>query len=129
MRSTLEYAPNFVYRAFDAEGRALYVGCTSNLKARMSQHRCRAVWPALIADLVVTEYRWRPQAFAAERAEILRLDPIYNVNGRHPFSVGIQRAIERGALPPEPTRDDVLAWIQSLPDRRPTNAARVRAAA
>ncbi|RRQ26272.1 GIY-YIG nuclease family protein [Rhodococcus sp. Eu-32] len=30
---------HFVYRAFDAEGRLLYIGCTQNLKARWQQHR------------------------------------------------------------------------------------------
>jgi predicted GIY-YIG superfamily endonuclease len=30
---------HFVYRAFDAEGHLLYVGCTQNLKARWQQHR------------------------------------------------------------------------------------------
>lgn len=30
---------HFVYRAFDAEGHLLYIGCTQNLKARWQQHR------------------------------------------------------------------------------------------
>lgn len=30
---------HFVYRAFDSQGRLLYVGCTQNLKARWQQHR------------------------------------------------------------------------------------------
>ncbi len=123
MRMTLGRERHFVYRAFDADGRALYVGCTSNLKARMAQHRSRAEWPRLVADLVVTEYPGRRWAFAAERAEIQRLDPVYNVVHRHPLSVGVQRAIAAGELPAEPTPAELEAWIETLPTERPRRSA------
>jgi predicted GIY-YIG superfamily endonuclease len=40
----------FVYRAFDAEGRLLYVGCTNDSKRRWREHRLQASWAPFVTS-------------------------------------------------------------------------------
>lgn len=121
MRLDLGHHAHYVYRAFDAEGRALYVGCTSSLKKRLAEHRRRSAWHQLAVEIQVTEHWGRRAGFGVERSEIRRLDPIYNVVGCPldprtglPTNV-IREAIASGELPPEPSDDDLMAWILSAP--------------
>lgn len=49
--------PHFVYSAFTADRRCLYVGCTGNVERRMKEHRLYSGWPALMGHLLVAALR------------------------------------------------------------------------
>ena len=72
------YAPYVVYRAFDADGALLYVGCSGDVHKRIADHRKWAEWRH---DAVRWTYQLYPDersALAAEAAAITAEDPIYN---------------------------------------------------
>lgn len=72
--------PTAVYRHFDACGRLLYVGSTSDPEARWKQHQRQSGWVmAGLVDSVTIEW-WPSRAAArtAERAAIRNENPIYN---------------------------------------------------
>jgi predicted GIY-YIG superfamily endonuclease len=69
--SSLPYSrrsePHVVYRAFDRDGRLLYVGCTIDLFCRMREHRKSKPWYPLVDYWSVSEY---PNFHAARSAEL-----------------------------------------------------------
>lgn len=80
-----------VYRIYDANDVLIYIGATSNLKARMATHRSMKPWPgcapvvtvgARMARWTSTEYPTRADAFAAERAAIRAERPELNTNSK-----------------------------------------------
>lgn len=75
----LRFIPHFVYRHFDNEGNALYVGCTYDPRARLSQHKSRSTyWAEQIAHTKYTEHDDMEAGRAVESAEIARLQPLHN---------------------------------------------------
>lgn len=71
--------PFFVYRQFDADGRLLYVGCTSNPDQRARSHRISTPWRVQIAE---TTHEMHPTRWVAEAHEahaIATEAPLYNV--------------------------------------------------
>lgn len=96
---------HYVYRAFDADGRCLYVGCTNRPKQRLGEHRRgSAWWPFAVrfevdADPQVNAYAWRD-----ERREIERLRPVFNLGHNHefhkagPYLVAAAHAADRRCL-------------------------------
>lgn len=58
--SSLKYSrrgdPHFVYRAFDEDGRLLYVGCTIDFLIRLREHRKSSVWYPLVDHWTVEDY-------------------------------------------------------------------------
>lgn len=72
-------AVHYVYRMFDKNGVALYVGCTSKPDQRYGQHvsaRMRIIQQ--VDRYQVTTHRGLSAGRAAEKAEIQRLEPLYN---------------------------------------------------
>jgi predicted GIY-YIG superfamily endonuclease len=67
-----------VYRCFDEQDRLLYVGCTSNLLYRLSQHQGKA-WFSLVARVVTVNYQTREEASQAEKEAIRAESPIHNI--------------------------------------------------
>jgi excinuclease UvrABC nuclease subunit len=67
----------YVYRAFDADGRALYVGYTENLGKRIRQHT-QSPWFPDLARFVIDRCETREGGFRLETDEIRSLRPIYN---------------------------------------------------
>jgi predicted GIY-YIG superfamily endonuclease len=69
----------YVYRIYDAanEGSLLYVGMTTNVTTRLSDHRAK-VWGDQIGKVVVTSYATRELAAVAEKDAIRRERPRYN---------------------------------------------------
>lgn len=65
-----ETTPHYVYRAFDSVGILLYIGCTINVKSRMSSHRTNSAWVPYADTIGVTEYPSRSEARAAEALAI-----------------------------------------------------------
>lgn len=74
--------PHWVYRCLDEHGKPLYVGCTCDLFGRLRFHRSNTVWAPAVAKVIATVHPDRRSALAVERAEIVRLDPAWNVMGR-----------------------------------------------
>lgn len=76
----LARAPHVVYRAFDKDGRLLYVGCTVNLDRRMSQHRSQAPWRDYIASVTTVGYPDKASARTAETRAIDTEGPFFNAS-------------------------------------------------
>lgn len=79
-----------VYRLFDKDWNLLYVGATSNLRQRITEHRKTRAWPGCHPVLTIGErmtawtaheYPTRAAAFAAERAAIATEHPLLNTAG------------------------------------------------
>ncbi|MEU9947078.1 GIY-YIG nuclease family protein [Streptomyces sp. NPDC047939] len=73
--------PTGLYRFFDEQERLLYVGITSRLRIRMTEHArdyAETWWP-LVASRSVEWYQTRSEAGRAERTAITTEKPPYNV--------------------------------------------------
>lgn len=77
--------PAVVYRLFDADGALLYVGCTTDLRRRMMNHRCDRSWFSEVVELHTEPYPSRSEALRGERAAIDSEHPRHNV---HPLEQG-----------------------------------------
>lgn len=67
---------HFVYRAYDATGRLLYVGCSVDVERRMEQHG--HWWRRLAARVTWVQYPDYASGRAAEAAAIVAEAPVYN---------------------------------------------------
>ncbi len=74
-----------LYRFFDAGGKLLYIGITSNPRLRFAQHRKAKVWWSDIATREIVHYKSRVDLMNAERDAIKRERPLYNIQhaGNH----------------------------------------------
>jgi predicted GIY-YIG superfamily endonuclease len=80
--AALEDMPHYVYRYYDADGQALYIGCTFDVARRERQHRYKE-WFPLVARRVIDQF---PNKFAGRSAEevwIQREQPIHNVQRKY----------------------------------------------
>lgn len=68
----------WLYRAYDLDGRLLYVGITKNLEGRLTRHRYKSEWWQHVAAISHQEFATRSEAFRAESVVIRDEDPIYN---------------------------------------------------
>lgn len=90
-RSRAADAPHYVYRCFDADGRLLYVGCTSNVARRMASHQGASSQPASVwLRACMTRHKvsgpfanWAT-AREVERAAITVEQPLFNMQDRGP---------------------------------------------
>jgi hypothetical protein len=86
-----------VYRIYAARDHLLYIGCSSNVQARMAHHERHQPWWHLVVRVEVADtFNDRSAARAAERAAILAEQPPYNVQHT---SEGIETAECRGGSP------------------------------
>lgn len=129
--------PNYVYKAFDREGRLLYVGVTADLEARLAAHRSRSLWAAYMSrHTLVGPFENRADALEAERRIIREERPLYNVQGLSVLAsempmpevdelnaaarlTGIQpglllRAMAQGRVA-DLSAGSLLEWLSSLP--------------
>ena len=59
-RRRLRGLPTDVYRAYDSDGRLLYVGMSVNVFQRLKQHRYEAPWYSQVSSVRVEQYKdWR----------------------------------------------------------------------
>lgn len=89
--------PAFVYRAYDAENRLLYVGCAYRWKLRKSAHS-KKFWHRDAVRWEAEEFPCRSEADVAERVAIETEHPLHNVFGRtkkHPTHDGKLTAYAR----------------------------------
>lgn len=90
---------NWVYYMKDESDVVAYVGTTTDLTHRMIVHRNDSPWWEEIKSITATPHPTRVASYRAERAEIARLTPRYNVTG----------AIPRQDMNRKSTR--VLTWL------------------
>lgn len=75
--------PSYLYRAYDARGRLLYVGVSDNPDKRFRDgHRLHSRWFMDIASLTITRYPARVAAEVAEDAAIWDECPLWNRDGQ-----------------------------------------------
>lgn len=70
---------HFVYRAYDADGRLIYIGATSELMNRWDQHEALSWWYEMAAWVEAEPYPTRDAAFAAEMVAIQEEQPAFNI--------------------------------------------------
>lgn len=78
MTAWLLEEPTWLYRAYDAPGRLLYVGIAADVEQRMDGHQ-EHPWYGAIAALEVELYPDRRQAAAAETEAIAAEWPLWNI--------------------------------------------------
>lgn len=69
---------HFVYRAFDEDGRLLYIGCTKNLKERAAGHRADLRWFQDATRFHVAGPYPRERALDIEKTAIKAERPLHN---------------------------------------------------
>ncbi len=73
-----------VYRAYDAEGRLLYVGISDTFYARMGQHQASSPWWKHAVRLETEQFATRSKAMVEEARLIRTLAPAYNTTLQGP---------------------------------------------
>ena len=73
---------HWVYKAYDASGRALYIGCTNNRNERWATHRRHAPWYPLATRFVQVGPFTKAKGFAIEAESIFAEQPAFNVRGK-----------------------------------------------
>jgi hypothetical protein len=73
-----------VYRAYDATGRLLYVGCTVDLDARLRAHSEHSPWWLFHSEVTSEQFPTQDAALEAEAFAILTEHPRWNMRGRDP---------------------------------------------
>lgn len=97
LRLPLDQRPHALYRFYDHAGRLLYIGITSALSARLSNHGDTKPWWVDVANITVSHYVNRDEVLAAERAAIISERPLWNVKhntGSSPKSPNVTAADE-----------------------------------
>src|SRR4051812_15650230 len=82
-----------VYKMYDAEGQAIYVGYTERGDVRINEHRRSTPWFAEVADIQFETFAVMTDATARETFLIKSLKPKYNISTRE-------------YRKPDPSRDD-----------------------
>jgi predicted GIY-YIG superfamily endonuclease len=67
-----------VYRCFNKEGDLLYVGCSSNVAARLADHKRISVWYEVLARVEISDPMPRERALEAEKRAIIQEGPRFN---------------------------------------------------
>ena len=75
-------ARHWVYRCFDADGRLIYVGSTTDLFGRLASHRATSWWSPTVAKVTSKVYPNGVEARAIERAIIADEIPRWNKVGK-----------------------------------------------
>lgn len=109
----------YVYRFFDANERLLYVGITSDVGSRFSDHRRTAAWWPDVSSCAVETTTGRAEAEYAEAVAILSERPLHN--GVQPSVSGARERVLTNGV--DLVR--VVAEVEKL--RREANEWHVRA--
>lgn len=84
-RTPLYGRPTFVYRCYDAAGRLLYVGCSTNPRERLNGHRASSWWFPQVATVRNVVFPSREYALTKERQAIAEEQPRWNLKSRWPY--------------------------------------------
>jgi predicted GIY-YIG superfamily endonuclease len=108
-RAALDAKPTCLYRLYDASGRLLYVGITSNIARRWKEHRTKhPEWWPQVAQQRVGWFLLRDHAWYAEREAVRTELPLHNDEAAA-YTAGTLTAPFRSPEPtPKPPSGD--AW-------------------
>ena len=101
----------YVYRAYNADGALLYVGCTVDPASRMRNHYLNTEWWFAAKRFTFEHFDTEADAKAAEVAAIQTEFPRWNVRDRSPFHPDGYRLSRRD-----------IAQLYPEDDRRVTHA-------
>ncbi len=91
--------PTKLYRHFDKDGALLYVGISTNVVVRLSQHSKYSHWFDEITNITIESYPTRDDALDAETKAIQTENPKYNIaKTKKPYerwSVNVEEAMLR----------------------------------
>ncbi len=79
-----------VYRFYDADGVPLYVGRTGNLQSRVHTHKLKKWWGD-VATLETEVFSDAEEAGEAEKTQIRRLQPVYNIQMNERLEVDVEK--------------------------------------
>lgn len=80
---TDDASPHYVYRAYDKNGRCLYIGCTKDAEARLNHHRrYGSPWIFEAEKFRMTVHPGFKAGREAEAKAIAEEQPVWNVQGR-----------------------------------------------
>jgi len=96
-----------LYRHYDSAGRLLYVGISLSAVQRLAQHRDHSHWFEDIANVAIERHESREQALAAERAAIIKEQPLCNL--QRPKKNHLKK--ERRQSPAEKSAQDLTSRI------------------
>jgi len=104
-RRSIAELPHYVYRHYDADGRVLYIGCTSDPDKRFGAQRTAQVsahWWPLVARTEVIGPMPYPEALHAETWAIRADLPPYNQYVPRPYTLEQIRFLvrTRRSIPP-----------------------------
>lgn len=86
---------HYVYSAWDANGQALYVGCTNNVRRRMKEHANVSMsWVPRAVVMTVIPFATQAEALDAEARQIDKLRPLYNTR-HNPRFMSVREAERR----------------------------------
>jgi excinuclease UvrABC nuclease subunit len=96
-----------LYRLYDAEDRLIYVGITSNPKARWAAHSRDKHWWPEVARKSVEWFETRKSAGRIEKIEVEEERPLYNkvFNGTERRTELYNQELKRKRQEPEPEPD------------------------
>lgn len=107
----------YVYRAFDAEDRLLYIGSSNNPASRMSDHEKHSPWWPFHTRMTLERHDTRAEARAAEALAIATEHPRWNVKDRSPDHPEGRMNNCYGRFSAPWLRADIETWRQWKRDR------------
>lgn len=72
--------PCFLYKMFNSNNEALYIGIANDSDRRIYGHKTSAKWFSFVSRIDVLKYENRSDAAMDEKILIRRLRPVYNVH-------------------------------------------------
>lgn len=98
----------YVYRCFNKAGQLLYVGFTSNLSRRMSQHKAGSIWFHIVAKTDIAEFSTREEALAEERRAIYSERPLCNLHCNSAVDARLMDSLRQRRLAPKPSMRGII---------------------
>lgn len=103
-------APNTLYRAYDVNGRLLYVGISRSWLRRWEHHKTESPWFDDVRRIDLEPHPDRASALDAERKAIHREMPLHNTEHNHPNLRSGPRSNRPLSERVETTRRRLEAW-------------------
>ncbi|MFE2297918.1 GIY-YIG nuclease family protein [Streptomyces sp. NPDC059445] len=109
-RAALTTKPTALYRLYDAFGRLLYIGMTSDLPRRWKEHRTEhRYWWHQVVERSLEWFPIRRQAWRAEGRAVLAELPLHN-NASWGDLTGGRRPELPAGVPPRPEQPEAEEW-------------------
>ena len=106
----------FVYRCYDAEGKCVYIGCTSNLQRRMSEHRTQRSGADLAVRIKVSGPYLRTTALELEKRFMDAEQPAWGLTPKRQLLIA-RGQMERSELYPPHRHLDITSAASGCNDK------------